>query len=268
MVQPTNCHSTRMASHGQEPQDFLSLKAEMQLQALRCQGLTDMAYFQPVITSSNVSAGTLLLKLRGPQSPSSDTKHAWTCGINGCKADFHYPTLLQNHFQQAHAADLEGIETIAYLIPHLLRSENRVIALLSHTRGRGINPKPFEAGAGPRTTLSKNPVYETTRLPDVLGEKPRKGFGRRTSTRQSGGSSGDGGADPSYEDNDRPRKRGRPSKAEVAARSKILTEMAGCIATGACGCAAMASRGTAACDMLLCSRRHQIAVLWALVNFE
>lgn len=114
----------------------------------------------------------------------------WICNLNGCKADFHYPGLLHCHYQQIHAEELEGIETVAFLIPYILRASDKVIALLSHTRGRGINPKPFEAGAGQHSPLHKSPW-------PINGARPS----RKPSTRQSTGASEDTSAEvnPSYE---------------------------------------------------------------------
>ena len=144
-----------------------------------------------------------------------------TCGpvaSMAAKQVFPYPNVLHAHFQQAHAAELDGVESIAFLIPHILRSDNHVVAVLSHTRGRGINPKPFEAGAGVSSPLSRTPVYQAGEVPGHArpGRKPAG----RGSARHSGGSMGDAGAgsDPSYEADERPRKRGRPSRADLVAR--------------------------------------------------
>ncbi|KAK9833681.1 hypothetical protein WJX74_002641 [Apatococcus lobatus] len=144
--------------------------------------------------------GTQLLKLRLP-GPNSNL---WICDLNGCKADFPYPGQLHGHYQQFHAAELEDIETIAYLIPHVMRSDDKVVALLSHTRGRGVNPKPFEAGAGLPSPQHKSPWALT-------GARPSK----RANTRQSTGTGDDADTeDPSYDGSDH-RLRQRPRRAAL-----------------------------------------------------
>ena len=57
-----------------------------------------------------------------------------------------------------------------------MRSGDMVVALLSHTRGRGVNPKPFEAGAGLPSPQHKSPWV-------LVGARPSK----RANTRQSTG---------------------------------------------------------------------------------
>lgn len=73
-----------------------------------------------------------------------------------------------------------------------MRSNDKVIALLSHTRGRGVNPKPFEAGAGMPSPQHKSPWALT-------GARP----GKRANTRQTTGSGDDADKeDPSYDGNE------------------------------------------------------------------
>ena len=140
------------------------------------------------LTTDVAITGTQLLKLRVPGS----NANLWICDLNGCRADFPYPGQLHSHYQQFHAAELEDIETIAYLIPHVMRSGDMVVALLSHTRGRGVNPKPFEAGAGLPSPQHKSPWV-------LVGARPSK----RANTRQSTGPGDDADLeDPSYDGSD------------------------------------------------------------------
>ncbi|KAK9863314.1 hypothetical protein WJX84_009011 [Apatococcus fuscideae] len=85
-----------------------------------------------------------------------------------------------------------------------MRSDDKVVALLSHTRGRGVNPKPFEAGAGLPSPQHKSPWALT-------GARPSK----RANTRQSTGTGDDADTeDPSYDGSDH-RLRQRPRRAAL-----------------------------------------------------